>query len=70
MKIVQFLHPGGEQDEKNGVDWNLGNHQRKFIKSNGTILDSKQNPQIGTLGFWGEWEAPSNYVKTDGAEDY
>lgn len=69
MKIVQFLHPGGEQSKKNGSGWNLGKHKRKFIKSDGTILDSKQNTQTGTLGFWGEWEAPSTYQILKNNED-
>jgi hypothetical protein len=63
MKIVQFLHPGGEQSRKNGSVWNLGKHKRKFIKAQGTFLDQSNNFSNQTLGFWGEWEAPSTYQK-------
>jgi hypothetical protein len=59
MKIVQFLHPGGEQIKKNGIDWNLGKHKRKFVKTQGSFLDLSNNFSNQTLGFWGECEAPS-----------
>lgn len=43
-----------------GID---GPHARKFLVSNGSYLtDAASKSSTGDIGFWGEWEAPSDYV--------
>lgn len=42
-----------------GID---GPHARKFLVSNGSYLtDAATKSSTGNIGFWGEWEAPSDY---------
>lgn len=67
LLAVQFPHPGGEhRPGRDGFQgWNLGRHQRKFIKAPGrwrTSVDLGEEDEIGELTFWGEWEPPSQLV--------
>ncbi len=63
--IIQFLHPGGEPNEKSGEPWNTGAHHRKFLKVEGkSVQGLAEAPVAGELGFWGEWEAQSKLVRT------
>ena len=62
--IIQFPHPGCEHNDKTGINWNTGNHKRKFLKENGSYLTALSTKPIkDVVYFWGEWEAPST-VKT------
>lgn len=64
IKIVQFIHPGGEhrplkRDIKAGKSiypWNYGGHHRKFMKVDGVYVDANEERQSDELYFWGEWE--------------
>lgn len=63
-KVIQFFHPGGEHSKKSGSEWNTGNHKRKYLKVQGSYLNSvNQKQQSKNLYFWGEWEAQSNIIK-------
>jgi hypothetical protein len=62
--FVQFLHPGGEHHlAAPGIKaWTRveDGHGRKFLRTSGRSLESLDaRPADGELGFWGEWEAPS-----------
>jgi len=63
--IVQFLHPGPEHRPNNPplnnhINWNIGNHRRKFLKSRGYyVSNGNLEPVPVDLVFWGEWEPPS-----------
>ena len=67
-RIVQFHHTGKEAipvDNSNKMGWNNNvNHARKFIKSNGTFINTN-GELVGDkeLTFWGEWEAQSNFKR-------
>jgi hypothetical protein len=58
--FVQFLHPGTEHRAPKSVemDWNVGDHRRKFLVSNGTVQGNGPS-RSGKLVFWGEWEPQS-----------
>ena len=64
--FVQFLHPGVEHtpdgNNPHHIDWNRGNHKRKFLKNPGRYLDGNQQ-QESDLIFWGEWEAQSDMIQ-------
>ena len=60
-KVVQFAHPGGEHKPSDGpsgnyIDWNTGDHLRKFIETDGTWLDGSNIKRNGKLWFWTEWK--------------
>jgi hypothetical protein len=62
--IVQFMHPGPEHvpnnpPANNHINWNTGNHRRKFLCSDGDYVNNGQLFK-GNLMFWGEWEPASN----------
>ena len=62
--IVQFIHPGPEHGPDNPPlnnykGWNIGQHRRKFLCSDGDYIENG-HLRKGELMFWGEWEAPSN----------
>jgi len=62
--IVQFLHPGPEHwpDEADSKRWNMGDHARKFLRSDGEmIVDGTRRREA--LVFWGEWEPESQIVQ-------
>ena len=61
--IVQFPHPGGEHRPRGEhIDWNRGQHRRKFLKATATYLDAG-HVQRGPIAFWGEWEPQSQVVE-------
>lgn len=67
LLAVQFPHPGGEHrpDREGFKGWNLGRHQRKFMKTSGRWLtsgESNAEEEEGELIFWGEWEPPSRVL--------
>jgi hypothetical protein len=61
--FVQFIHPGGEHRPDAGdiKRWNVGNHQRKFLKRPGRYIAGDEEHE-GDLAFWGEWEAESRVL--------
>jgi len=63
--FVQFIHPGGEHhpDEKDVRSWNRGNHKRKFLQGQVSLL-SGADRRVEVAVFWGEWEAESKVVRT------
>lgn len=62
-RIIQFPHPGGEHGSKSEVmEWNTGEHKRKFLISKGTYI-LKEELKKSELIFWGEWEPPSRVEK-------
>jgi hypothetical protein len=65
--FVQFPHPGSEHTPKPAtvdtvMDWNVGDHKRKFLRADGAYVEDGQYRE-GAYGFWGEWEAPSRVVE-------
>jgi len=63
-KIIQFLHPGIEHNEKTGILWNTKKHRRKYLKIQGEYIDAiESNPKLDSIYFWGEWEAQSSIKK-------
>ena len=62
--FVQFPHPGSEHQPHGSVmDWNVGDHKRKFLRSNGDyVVDG--DVRAGPIAFWGEWEPQSRVVET------
>jgi hypothetical protein len=66
IRLVQFIHPGGEHepDEGNEKHWNTGDHKRKFLQSRGEYVsgDGDDHPTTDDLLFWGEWEPDSTVV--------
>lgn len=62
MKIIQFIHPGGEHNLSSGTNWNKESHKRKYLELSGNyVADLNLEPKNSSqLFFWGEWEAPSN----------
>lgn len=64
--FVQFLHPGQEhtpnKNNPNHIDWNKGDHKRKFLKNPGIYLDGNNKVKSDVI-FWGEWEAPSDMIQ-------
>ncbi len=70
-QIIQFTHPGSEHgpDHRHGdyKSWNGGAHRRKFMRSMGNYVDSKNHHhELKKLLFWGEWEPPSTVINLDG----
>lgn len=63
--VVQFPHPGAEHFVPDGdrMEWNTGNHGRKFLRSRGRAVDERGQLQSTELVFWGEWEAPSQIAQ-------
>ena len=63
MKVVQFMHPGGEVDVPMNlnVGWNTGNrHFRRLLCHGGEYIDSNNNSNSHeSLCFWNEYEAPT-----------
>ena len=69
--IVQFPHPGGEhRPGGDHMDWNRGDHRRKFLLASGTYLEAG-DVRRGPVTFWGEWEPQSRVVElyTPGLRD-
>ena len=64
LAVVQFSHPGGEHDpgDVTEMEWNIGEHRRKFLRCPGRYLDADGVKRSGTVTFWGEWEAQSRVV--------
>lgn len=66
---VKFFHPGEEwsasQYQDQGIAcWNTKKHRRKYLQTSGTLLSRLEDPaKAGTLGFWGEYEAPTEFRK-------
>lgn len=63
-KIIQFLHTAQEATLINELDsiipWNNNDtHRRKFILSNGKLVNDNNEQDEKELVFWGEWEAQS-----------
>ncbi len=65
-KFVQFSHPGREHTPSAGkrINWNTGEHLRKFMETSGTWLDKDCNKNDGEIWFWGEWEPESELIRT------
>jgi len=71
LAVVQFIHPGKEQNEsvagwrfwniatKKGAGWP---HRRKFMIVEADYID-RGTLRNGLIGFWGEWEPPSKVIK-------
>lgn len=64
--------PGSEANKimkingKKIIPWhNVLPHRRKFIFCNGRYICSDNIVKEGDLGFWGEWEAPSEFISTN-----
>lgn len=58
--FVQFPHPGGEHRPRaDHMQWNTGDHARKFLISPGRYTAGGSEIREADLVFWGEWEAPS-----------
>lgn len=63
LRIVQFPHPGPEhRPAGERMEWNRGDHARKFLVTNATYRDAKSQTYDGPIGFWGEWEPPSRVI--------
>lgn len=61
--FVQFPHPGREHvPNGNSMDWNRGDHARKFLKTTGDYLVDGELVS-GEVVLWGEWEAPSTIAQ-------
>jgi hypothetical protein len=61
--FVQFMHPGGEHGPDRGSlkTWNVGDHQRKFLRVRGESLAAAgAAARSQELVFWGEWEPESD----------
>jgi hypothetical protein len=67
IRLVQFIHPGGEHepDEGNEKHWNTGDHKRKFLRSRGLYVSGNgdDHPTTDDLLFWGEWEPDSTVIR-------
>ena len=63
VKVVQFIHPGGEHQPsvrniKNGkviFPWNYGSHRRKYINTKGDYVDFNNNDNWRYLNPQGSW---------------
>jgi hypothetical protein len=67
VRLVQFIHPGGEHepDSEDARSWNTGAHKRKFIKLPGQYLTVPDGQSTASeLVFWAEWEPSSQLIKT------
>jgi hypothetical protein len=63
-KFVQFHHFGGEHEPSQGdhIDWNTGEHLRKFLETPGSWLDRDGTRDNGKIWLWGEWEPESEVI--------
>ncbi len=72
LTAMQFPHPGDEhrpgKDASGFMGWNVGDHCRKFLETNGTWV-SNSDSGSGPLRFWGEWEAPSTWLRLERPTD-
>lgn len=70
IKIVQFMHTGGEhsftksknEGEKRFKDWNCDiKHQRKYLCTTGAYIKNGEKIEVkeNKIYFWGEWEPES-----------
>lgn len=79
-RVIQFIHPGfeykgktlGPRPQATGVmRWKRGRseHNRKYLIARGAAMDptSGERHVDTTLGFWGEWEAPSRWRRAEHA---
>ena len=75
LRLIQFPHPGfeyarkvlGQLREPQGrMAWKPGNsiHNRKYLITNGDVIDGRNwaLTKDVTVGLWGEWEGPSDWV--------
>lgn len=60
-RLVQFMHPGDEPAQGQGLEWNCGPHRRKFLVSPGSWLEG-ETLHAGEIVFWGEWEPQSRVM--------
>jgi hypothetical protein len=58
-QIIQFLHPGSEHNLNTGLQWNRGNHHRKFMQGFGEYISPNGKSDINYIEFWGELEPNS-----------
>ena len=67
IRLVQFIHPGGEHepDDGNRKHWNIGAHKRKFLQRRGQYVSggTLDHAVADDLLFWGEWEPESTVMK-------
>ncbi|MBK8611869.1 MAG: hypothetical protein IPL84_18545 [Chitinophagaceae bacterium] len=73
-KIVQFLHPAEEATPLNKGDrfipWNNHpTHRRKFLISDGNYVNRQGDLEKKQLAFWGEWEAQSEIIPINKANN-
>ncbi len=63
-KFIQFAHPGGEHKPSSGnyINWNKGEHLRKFIETEGSWLDGAAQRRDGIIWLWCEWEPESEII--------
>lgn len=79
-RAILFNHPGGEPPARSLQDgrcaWNTGRgHTRKFINADAQLAfpvgsDGRwgRHPSARSVGFWGEWEAPTSVTSLSGHE--
>lgn len=62
--FVQLLHPGIEHGPGTATEWNIGKHQRKFMKCLGRYVSGASGKEKqGETVFWGEWEPPAGILR-------
>jgi hypothetical protein len=69
IRVVQFLHPGGEHrpDRDGRKPWNSGRHRRTFAVQPGRLLRTiDSRPEHHMLQRWCEWESEAEVVKAFG----
>ena len=80
LRVIQFPHPGfeytgarylGPKKQRTGVmEWKEEGtvHNRKYLVASGSAVDptTSTHREGVKLGFWGEWEAPSQWRRADG----
>lgn len=76
VQVVKFLHPGAEhipsrvERDCGRMEWNLGDHARKFMRSKGKCLLNGKGKQVERdISFWGEWESPSKFTEFQRGSD-
>jgi hypothetical protein len=64
VALVRFPHPGPEHNpgDRTFMEWNRGNHARKFLLAAGSWVEPTGETRVGDVTFWGEWEADSQIV--------
>ena len=79
-RAILFNHPGGEPSARSLQDdrcaWNTGRgHTRKFINADARLAipvgdDGRwmRRPAAQSIGFWGEWEAPTSVTSLSARE--